>query len=273
MNATVRSILDKMVENSRCTVTIDQYQVNEDAKAARVRMRVVANADATKADIVEAINGKFGGALRAVPSSFVLCSDSTERSNGIVAYADGYVVPNIEVIEVSSDKAGTFKELACNMFMDEADCIWTQAGNFLYKKSGVESSDNFNELLSVCAAEGAPVTRMKRTAPFTALAAAGGQFVTFLAKGEMCAGFVVATDPATKQLMVLAANETEPELIPSFSVASVQHLTDDVKYPTEVEMSGVVDINALIAYYKRVYQYNPAYFAQLESRIRSHAFI
>jgi hypothetical protein len=101
-----------------------------------------------------------------------------------------------------------------------------------------------------------------------------GDFVTFMGKGEVMAGFVVAQDEAKGAFMVLACTEDEPEVIEAFDIQERINLdADKVNYPQEAEMSGAVDINALIAYYKRLYQYNPQYFVELERRIRSYSFM
>ena len=253
------------------SVQIEDFAVK--GMRAKVRVKIVASADTSKQEIIGQLNAKFNGKLRAVPKSFKLTEQSSGNPKAVIVHAIGFVVPNVEVIEAAT-AAGRMTEVASNMFLDESDCIWNQTGGFMYKKSDVESAEALEALLAECSSEGQTVTRMKKREEFAVMAGVtSGDFVTFMGKGEVMAGFVVAADDLGK-FMVIACTEDEPEIIEAFDIQERIKLDNDkINYPQEAEMSGAIDINALIAYYKRLYTYNPQYFVELERRIRSYSFM
>jgi hypothetical protein len=49
---------------------------------------------------------------------------------------------------------------------------------------------------------------------------------------------------------------------------------EELSAPQEAEIAGgSISMGQLIQYYKRLYQYNLPYFAQLEARIKSYNFL
>jgi hypothetical protein len=118
---------------------------------------------------------------------------------------------------------------------------------------------------------------MRKTNGFSNIVVSSGDFISYMHAGEMCYGFVVASDVDNKKLMVLAEGEDEPEVIDTFDVQAQIPIDDEqVRFPEEEEMVEVsassVDINAVVNYYKRWLVYNPQYANLLISRLKGHAF-
>jgi hypothetical protein len=272
MKKTGISIVNSLTASNQ-SIAIEDFEVR--GTKARIKVKIVASAETSKSELLTALNDKFNGKLRAVPKSFKLTAESSANPKQVVLHAIGYVVPNIEVVEASADNMGRMREVANNMFLDESDCIWNQTGGFMYKRNDVESADALQTLLAECASEGSVATRMKRRPEFPTIAGIqSGDFVTYMSKGEMMCGYVLASDAKTNNYMILASTETEPEIVEAFAIQDRIKIEEgSVQFPQEKEMAGAIDVNALIAYYKRVYSYNPAYFAELERRIRSFSFM
>jgi len=266
-------IASTVAQASRHSALIQDFQVC--GTQAKIRVQVVASDTVSRKEILSGLNEKFQGKLRAVPRSFRITESSSADRNNVIATVEGYVVPNVQVIVASDERAGKMKEVAANMFLDDSDCIWNKTGEFLYKKSDVETSEGLQALLAECSSEGARPTRMRKADAFLGpQEISSGDFVSYMNRGEMGCGFIIAADPANRKVMVLAQNEEEPEVIDAFQVQDVLAMDEtQIKYPQEQELSGAVDVNALLAYYKRMYIYNPSYFQELENRIRGYAFM
>jgi hypothetical protein len=269
-----KSIIETMAANlDILTVNVKDFQVC--GSKGKVKVAVVANSSSTKTDIRNAINEKFQGKLRAVAGSFnIVESANSDRSNVQIAL-EGYVVPNVEIVATASDEGKTMKCVAANMFLDQADCIWSKTGDFLYKKSDVETSEELNRFLTECSSSN---VRMRKQEKMGTLEVSSGNFISYLSSGEMCCGFVIATDDTNKKLMVLAEGEEDPEVIDTFDVQSQIPIDDEkVAFPEEEEFaemsaSAGVDVNALTSYYKRWFVYNKQYANELISRLKSYSF-
>jgi hypothetical protein len=269
-----RSILDSIMASG------DNLSVNVTAASVcgskgKVRVAVVAGSDATKADILSAINQKFSGKLRGVARSFKVVETANSDRNNVQVQLEGYVVPNVEIVAQASDEGKVMKCVAANMFMDAQDCIWSKSGDMLYKKSDVETSEELNSFLTECASSN---VRMRKDTAFENIVVSSGDFISYVHAGEMCYGFVVASDEQNQKLMVLAEGEEDPEVIDTFDVQSQVPINDaNVRFPEEeefVETSATsVDVNAIVSYYKRWFAYNPQYATQLIERLKQHAFV
>lgn len=260
------------LEEASSAIQIENFEVQ--GLSAKVRLRIVSSAEVAKEDLVRQLNAKFKGSLRAVANSFRLVDSNGADASSVVSTVVGYVVPNVEIV-TASEATGRMKEVASNMFMDEADNIWSQAGDLLYKKSGIETSDSLTEMLTECSSEGAAPSRLRKCVDFDSVEASAGDFVTYMSKGEMLNGFVVAKDQSSGSLIVLASTDDSVEVISTFAVqASVSPKEDELKAPLESEIAGgAVSVSQLVQYYKRLYAYNAAYFAQIENRIKGYSFI
>jgi hypothetical protein len=268
-----KSIIEAMSAN------LDRLTVNVTAASAcgskgKIRVAVVASSEVTKSDILTSINEKFNGKLRAVARSFRIVETANSDRNNVQVQLEGYVVPNVEIIALSSEQGSRMKCVASNMFLDAGDCIWSKTGDFLYKKSDVETAEELNQFLTECASS---TVRMRKTVGFEQVVVASGDFISYMSKGEMCYGFVVASDESNGKLMVLAEGEEDPEVIDTFDVQDQAVINDDqVRFPEEEEMvetsATSVDVNALVNYYKRWFAYNPKYAQTLIDRLKSHSF-
>lgn len=267
-----RSIIDSMADLNRLTVNVTDF-ITCGAKS-RVKVAVTAGATSTSSEILGAINEQFGGKLRAVARSFRIVEGSNQDRNNVQISLEGYLVPNVEIIATASEQGQKMKCVAANMFLDQSDCIWSKTGDFLYKKSDIETSEELNQFLTECSSSN---IRMRKTAGFEAASVNSGDFISYMSKGEMCYGFVVASDYPNRKLMVLAEGEEEPEVIDTFDVQTSTPIDDEkVRFPEEEEMvetsATSVDVNAIVNYYKRWFTYNPAYAQMLIDRLKGHSF-
>jgi len=269
-----KSIIEAMASamDNNVSVKINEFQTC--GSKGKVRVSVVASSDLVKSDILQAINHQFNGKLRAVARSFRVVASQNPDRNNVQVQLEGYVVPNVEVVTASSEQGKKMKCVASNMFLDPADCIWTKTGDFLYKKSEVETSEELNKFLTECSSSN---VRMRKTQGFETVVASAGDFISYMSKGEMCYGFVVATDEDNSKLMVLAEGEEDPEVIDTFDVQESTPIDDEqVRFPEEEEYvetsASSVDVNAIVSYYKRWFTYNPQYAEMLISRLKGHAF-
>jgi hypothetical protein len=269
-----RSILaDLASQMDTCTVKVNAFETK--GPKAKVRVSVVANSDATRNDILASINAQFGGKLRAVARSFKIAECSSADVSNVCVQLEGYVVPNVEIVTAASDEGQKMKCVASNMFLDSIDNIWSKTGDFLYKKSDVETAEELNKFLTECSSSH---IRQRRAEGFFVVAADCGSFISYMSKGEMCYGFVMASTEDGQQLMVLAEGESDPEVIDTFDVQNKVPIdAEKVNFPEEAEMvetsASSVDINGIVSYYKRWFAYNPQYAAQLIERLKQHAFV
>jgi hypothetical protein len=269
-----KSIIEAMSATMGDTLTVNVKNFEVCGNKSKVRVAVVASAGSTKTDIRNAINEKFQGKLRAVAGSFSIVESSNADRSNVQATLEGYVVPNVEIVTASSEEGKTMKCVAANMFLDQADCIWSKTGDFLYKKSDVETSEELNRFLTECSSS---TVRMRKADKLGSTEVSSGNFVSYLSEGEMCYGFVIATDEANQKLMVLAEGEEDPEVIDTFDVQTQVPVDDEkVAFPEEEEFTETsaagIDVNALVSYYKRWFQYNKQYAEQLISRAKGHSF-
>jgi hypothetical protein len=268
-----KSIIQELAANmDRLTVGIESFKTHGDK--SKVRVSVIATSDSNKSDILKSINSQFGGRLRAVARSFRIVESSNADRNNVTFKLQGYVVPNVEIVAASSEQGKKMKCVASNMFMDQSDCIWSKTGDFLYKKSDVETAEELNQFLTECSST---TTRVRKGLDFETVVASAGDFVRYLSKGEMCCGIVVAADETNHKLMVLAEGEEDPEVIDTFDVQDSLPVDDEkVRFPEETDMvetsASAVDINAIVSYYKRWFTYNPNYAQMLIDRLNQHAF-
>jgi hypothetical protein len=268
-----RSIIAELASTmDRLSVSVLDFESCGDK--GKVKVAVVASENTSKQDVFKAINAQFKGKLRAVARSFKLVESSSSDVNNVRFELQGFVVPNVEIIEASSEEGTKMKAVASNMFMDDQDCIWHKTGDFLYKKSDIETSEELNNFLKECSSSN---VRQRKSSGFNTILANAGDFISYLTKGEICCGFVIATDTENQKLMVIAEGEDDPEVIDAFDIQDTATIDEDkVKLPEEDEMvetsSSAIDINAIISYYKRWFQYNPQYANMLIDRLKKHAF-
>lgn len=233
--------------------------------------------------VMNALSKKLDGRFQAIAGSFDLVDSGayTDRITGIVGRTR-------EIVAVSEDNLKGFRALSSNMFMDDEKEMWTmkktEAGDVLIKTSAEDDLSLLN-LLEATASSGyrsAP-EYAKLSAMCGALASKvqGGNFVSYVdLNNRITQGFVIATTDSETAL-VLPQGADEPDEVKLDAVtdihdaAEMPEVTMSAEEIVEQEVavsSGRVDVNAIVAYYKRIYNMNPKFFAEWEKRIRSHQF-
>jgi len=277
--------------------TEPNVEIKSYAKAGKGLARVVIDVTHTKgsredhSSISSAIAKKLHGKMTAVAGSFKSLDKSayTERITGLVG-----VVHDVIAIDETKSLKG-FRAMASNMFMDEEKDMWilrkTESGQVLVKSTGIDDDLSLANLLEGCASAGhrsSPEFRaLSSVASGQALDVQGGDYIAFVdVSNTIRSGFVVATvegeDGTDTDALVLQPGSTDPEEVNMGAVTSKYGTEDfpEAKFEDEEVVNhsvsaarGVVNPDVLVEYYRKIYSSNPAFFAEFEKRIRSHAWM
>lgn len=257
---------------------------------ARVLVDVVHTSESrdNHAEVVAAIEQVFDNQLSCVCGSFhsVDKAPYSERISGVVRV-------NAQAIPYTEDIKG-FRSLSTNIFMDEEEKMWalrrTDAGDLLVKSTGIEDHDSLRGLLDVVCSNNRSLSSAHRAeiASLSSLhqSVEGGDFVQYVSESSQSLrlGYVVATDPKDGKLLVLASDapvDSEGETIDRQAITAsfdqsefpATKLSEQEQMDIAVSAArGVVDISAILAYYKKVFARGPAFYEQFAQRVRSHAF-
>ena len=286
----VSSVVSAHASTKVPTVNVLGYAFAGDG-LARVVVEVAHNRDSREDHslVAESLSRAFDRKLQAVCGSFKSVDKApyTERIEGVVRV-------NTESVAFAKGMKG-FRSVSSNIFMDDEEKMWalrkTEAGDILVKGTGIEDHESLRGLLDVVCSGGYSLSSEYRKA-MTSVSSMqkriqGGDFVSFVSNSsaEVKFGFVVASDEQEGKLIVLptdAEDESEGEVVDKEAVTGD---FDTEEFP-EPEMSeqeqmdqavcsarGVVNLSTLMAYYKKVFQRSPAFYAEFAKRARSHAFM
>jgi len=256
------------------------------AGAGLVRVIIDATGNRDGKAVASALRDKTGGRLEAISGSFSVLNEGsfTTRLSGLMG-----VVRPIVHIGCAADMKG-FTAFASNMFVDNEENMWklhkTGSGQVLVQSTGLEDEADLRHLLASCSSASMAHTQPSEFRTMVAQASAlsdnvqGGDFISYCgAMNTVVHGFAVATDPESRDVMVVSISGDE-EIVSTSAVTAVHDVSDcppvelDKAESVEVAMSAAssVDVNVLVNYYRRIYGKWPAYFAQLVQRINSHRF-
>lgn len=236
--------------------------------------------------VAKALRSKLGNKMEAVAGSFIGVDKGSyvERVTGLVG-----VVREIRAIASDKDMNG-FRCTAANMFMDDEKDMWqlkkTEAGQIMIKTSGIDDDASLVNLLDSCSSAG------HRSSPeygkLCAMASGantnvtGGNFVSFVdMNNTIQEGFVVATASDADDVLVLQTGAEDAEAIKLGAITEVHDtenfpdpkFTEEEKVDQAVAASrGAAPVEAMVAYYRKIYSMNPKFFAEFEKRIRGHSF-
>lgn len=283
----VSSVVQSHTSERLPTVSILGYALAGDG-LARVVVEVAHNR-ASREDhnlVLQSLSKTFDNKLVGVSGSFhsVDKAPYTERVEGIVRI-------NTQAVAVTEKMTG-FRAMSSNIFMDEEEHMWTlrktESGDILVKNTGIEDHESLRNLMDVACCSGFSLSSefQRATSSISAMqnSVEGGDFVEYVstASGSVRYGFVVAAADEDK-LIVLPVDDPDidGEVIEKDAVTGVQDSDDfpdtDISEQEEMDVAvstsrGVVDINVLVEYYRKVYGHNQKFFNELVSRIKGHAF-
>lgn len=234
--------------------------------------------------VVAALGNHFDRKLVAIDGSF------TSLNNGrFVERVQGVMKLNVQAHAYEAGMAG-FRSVSSNLFMDEEDGMWalrkTESGDILVKDLGIGDHESLRNLMqAVCSSGSLPSREMREVETALASVASqleGGDFIKYASKyGKVSFGFVITASDTEGNLIVLPTDSENPEEVEG---AAVLEAYDTKEFPDtefteqeEIEASvsaarGVVDIGAILSYYKKVYARSPAFYAEFAKRVRAHSF-
>lgn len=235
-----------------------------------------------------ALQNIAGHKMTALSGSFQVIEHSAYRT-----IVRGAMVPAKEIIPYNKDNMIGFKSLSASIYEDGSENIWTLKqganGDYLVKANNVDDISDIAQLMASLSSSPIPGSD---NAYFSAVASAsqeiktakGGDFVTYMHQGNLCAGLAVAslsTDDGDS-LMVLNGKEERADLIDPEQVTSIQDNVESVscagltlnipEHLASQSASASETIEKLVSYYQKVYGHNTTFFGKLEQQIRGHAW-
>lgn len=288
----VKSVIGKVTQRTP-TIKVRDFSVNDNGLT-----RIVADVTHTStsksndSEVYAAFTAKFGNKMNVVENSFVVLS-----SNQFTDVVTGVLAPKQDAVAFDSESCSEgFKMLAGNMYMDTNEDLWklkkTEGGEILIKTNSLDDIDAINALMSESTANMTnPLsfeTEDNVMASFSSLACSvdSGDFIDFVnpVTNELAFGVVVASVEEQDEdgnvigdmdNLVVLSSSGESHTIISRELIVDSH--NDVEVPAADEsaydsMSGSMNLEAAVEYYRSMFRRSPEYFAKFEARLRSHAF-
>jgi hypothetical protein len=242
-------------------------------------------------DVMIALHNETGGCLSAVAGSFVSLDSAPVRQvvSGVMSLSKA-VLPFTDAQQLENQGFRSLSK-AGNMFMDAEENIWnveeTGDGKVAVRSTTIDNPEELQGLLSKCSAR---VSAGQDPSYFTATASSNtqtgaipaGSFLTYVHEGKtkfgVCVSSVYQTEEEssyTGNLIVLASGEEQSATISDTSVVQVAGQVDYEEPEMDSVSAGNVgksQIQGLVDYYRKVFGHRPDFFAELEKRIRGHAY-
>lgn len=283
----VSSVVGKHSESKAPTVTVMGYALAGEG-LARVTVEVAHNKHSREDHslVSESLSKTFENQMIAVSGSFrsVDKAPYTERVVGMM---------RVNTQSVPAEAAKGFRSVSSNIFMDDEDKMWvlrkTEAGDILVKNTGIEDHASLLGMLNVVCHSGHSLSSEFKLSESKVSEmqshVQGGSFVQYVSAldAQTKFGFVVASAEDGK-LIVLPQDGTadEGEVVEREAVVSDENideapepeLSEQEKMDQAVSISrGVVGIDTLLSYYKKVFAHSPSYYEEFAKRVRSHSFM
>lgn len=252
--------------------------------------RVVAEVSGENRDndelVAEALQQKMGK-LKAVAGSFV-CLASNANTN----YVTGIVaeIPDIRAVQ---DETEEYTSLSGNIYKDKENKLWklqkSEAGKLMVSCNTDEYADELEALLQSCSSA-VPVGSVNAYAGtnernhenyYTMQASVeGGDYISFVNPetaqiefGVAIAGVVNEDNTPHTNVVVLPFNSESSVNMHRELIVEAITVEPDTEDNVMESISGNVNIQRLVDYYRSVFQRRPAYFQEFEKRIRGHKFL
>ncbi len=254
-------------------LTAFRISVNDYKMITPTLARVVLNMNGTPEDSLQmrvAVAKLFKQQASAVEGSFRWASRS-----GDVKAVVGYVRANNDVREFDAKADGAkYRAMASNLLMDNADkTLWeVRSGSGDSKYLARHGNEDLSSLVHLA-------TSFRSVSPRLAQTASGvpaqKDFVAFVDRKteEVRYGFAVTSATAQTQgmLTVVATDDEEAIDVPEEDVVDVYETDGEDTAQVAVAASGLSK-EAMIAYYKKAYSYDPAYIQEIIKMIDQHSF-
>jgi hypothetical protein len=239
--------------------------------------------------LYDAFQQSTGNKMMALAGSFTVLDAGPQRD-----IIRGVLVPTRDAIPFNENTKG-FKSLSSSIYSDDSDNIWRLSksanGSVLVRADQLENPEEIMAMMQSCSSAVQPGSD---NLFFASISKAHGVETTFAAEdaityqhgGELRFGIVmdhVSTSSAEGSEDALAVFCPETDTLdvvdPSMVAvaANIRTTPTDVKFVVPEGLSFTATASSdhaekLVAYYRQVYGFNPEFFAELEQRIRSHAW-
>lgn len=289
-----RSLINNMVgamrKESKPRINIVDAQRLSNDGYARITASVSHMGD-SRADhglVMASLSETLGAKLRPVAGSFHVLA-----SNKVGDTITGIISANPETVAYDAAEASSFKAVAGNMFMDEEEQLWalrkTEAGDLLVKSRGKDDADIIADLMTSLSSANVG------TMAYESVASAnkdigvrsglqGGDFITFVNPqtetvefGAVVAGTVDENGRDLGDIAVQTSEASGGPVTIDRNMAlgkfdEVEYSDDGLAGTEEATAANAHSLEHIAAYYKRVFQRDPAYFEKFMERWMNHAF-
>ena len=227
--------------------------------------RVVAcfNRRPTTEEASAVLTKHFGGRMVPVAESFREMSSENQR----IVVAGFMALPTPER---PLEETAALKEIAKNVFMDEADRgIWKVSDGKLVKAS----TDDLSDVMATASVKPYNPRNVKEALATISdvMGPSNTQLVAFFHEETAAVQYGVRID-ATR---VFSAEVGTAEIAHNLIVEAVNLEGQDIENPTEVAslINGGYDPQQSIDYYRKLFEHAPEYWAQVEDILKSRALI
>jgi hypothetical protein len=236
--------------------------------------------------LLNAIRRKFAGKLQPFEGSFRSVAQ-TQFTDVVVGILDK-VKPCITLAE--AEKQG-FAAYATNMYMDKEKNTWTlreaDNGQLLVQTNFVEDAESLSALLDTYVSKSSrfspDFTSVSSAAAQVIHAAQGGDLISYVSPkhNKLSFGFLCASSADNTQALVIAHDTGSEEYIDKRLIIEAFDPTNaptiDVIADNAYDLASQSAVNKdliteMLAYYRKVFARDPAYFAEFANRLRGYAF-
>lgn len=252
-----------------------------DSSAARVQLSIVGDA---KSQIGQFDNDLRERGLRVVESSARVFNENKILNKKTL---NVLVVRNQQTKEATQTNKSRMMAVAANMFVDSDNSIWSEDNGLLVKNDNIETAEHLEKILTASAnlaspfdAEGRGARSLLASDTYRKPKIDSGMYAVYEHQGQLYDGFVVAMSEDETQAIMQPRPDDIANPYPEHRI-SVSHVVESFdleKLTTEVptvppserlvaEAAGTTLTQAL-AYYRKVFSYNPEYFRRFSQLLR-----
>lgn len=239
-------------------------------------------------DIHSAFQKQTKNKMMALSGSFTVLDQGPQRT-----LVRGILVPTRDVIPFNSNTQG-FKSLSASIYSDDSDNIWRLSksanGQVLIRAGQIEDPAEIQAMMQSCSSAIKPGSDNLFFTSISKVNKVETNFevndaITYQHDGELRFGVVAehvsASNDQGAEVDALAVYcpETETlDIVDPSMVAVASNITEHegLTIPETLSFTATASdsnyADTLVNYYKQVYGFNAEFFAELEKRIRSHAF-
>lgn len=214
------------------------------------------------------ITALFNGQASPIEGSFRPLAKDGSRLTLV-----GFVTSNREVKQLTKDVKAHMTIISKNVLMDEENSLWdvnrTPSGDLYISR---QEGEDLSEIMASLVTPRLGIPTFQSIASYVNTESEYVAFATV--DGNIRHGFI--SESSEEELKVLCRDSGEVESInPGQVIESITNLDsgDIIKNAIEsaYEDTNGMDVDKMVEYYKKVYQYDPEYMKKVEDQIRNRA--